>query len=91
MVKTSKQNLKLLTLLFIEKMDEGSAAYERACDLMLTMMGISDAQGNLTEEYAESPYWEGGVDGQPLQPSSYAEIKAMLPPELWGPFDSRAG
>lgn len=83
MVKMSKRDLQLMALLFFQHLDEGDPQYERACDILLTMMGVSDANGNLTEEYAASEYWMGGSGGEPLRPSAKAEIKAMLPPELW--------
>lgn len=83
MVRMRKDDLKLMTLLFFQRLDEESPQYERACDILLTMMGVSDASGNLAEEYVASPYWTGGEGGEPLRPSSRAEIKAMLPPELW--------
>lgn len=84
MVKTSKRNLLTLTHLYLARVDEDSDQYARFCDILLTMMGVSDRDGNLTAEYADSPYWEGGANGEPLRPSARAEIKSMLPPELWG-------
>ena len=82
MVTADKETLKLLTLLFINRLDETSEQYKQASDILLTLMGISDMNGNLSQEYKDSVFWEGGGDGTPLRPSARAEISAMLPPEL---------
>ena len=83
MVKMVKRDLLTLTHLYLAHVDDGSEQYARFCDILLTMMGVSDVNGELTAEYAASPYWEGGRDGEPLRPSARAEIKAMLPPDMW--------
>lgn len=82
MVVIDKQSLKLFVLLFIESLEENSTAYNQACDILLTMAGVSDAEGNLSEQYRQSEFWQGGHDGTPLRPSAKAEIAAKLPPEL---------
>ena len=82
MVTTDKNLLKLLTLLFIESLDENTPEYDMASDILLTLMGVSDSEGNLTPEYRDSPMWDGGEDGTPLRPSGYADIAAKLPQEL---------
>ena len=82
MVVIDKDSLKLMTLLFIERLDESSPTYAQASDIILTMLGISDGKGNLTQEYRDSEFWVGGVDGEPLRPSARADIAAMLPAYL---------
>lgn len=82
MVIADKDTLKLLVFLQIERLDPESEQYARFSDIILTMLGISDGDGNLTQEYRNSGFWIGGDDGTPLRPSLKAELSAMLPPEL---------
>ena len=86
MVYMTKENLKLLTLLLINSMDENSKRYRQCCDIILTLLGVSDANGNLTPEYKDSGMWVGGDDGTPLRPSNdaiaRADLRAKLPSNL---------
>lgn len=88
MVRIEKQTLKLLTLNFIEGLDENSTEFERASEILLILLGVSDAEGNLTEGYSRSGYWTGGNDGTPLRISNKTDIKYMLPTELHGLFNA---
>lgn len=66
MVTMRKGELKLYMCSVIDSLE--GAAYDRFCELFLTACGVVDADGNLTEEYASSPYWAGGTGGEPLRP-----------------------
>ena len=46
------------------------ASYEGLCELLLMACGVIDREGNLTEEYAESPYWT--VDGVLLREVAFS-------------------
>lgn len=53
------------------------ASFEALCDLFLTACGVIDKDGNLTEQYADSPYWQ--VKDGKLTPSEFAnQIKKHL-------------
>lgn len=66
MVTMRKGELKLYMNSVIDSLE--GEAYDRFCELFLTACGVVDADGNLTQEYAGSPYWAGGTGGEPLQP-----------------------
>ena len=83
MVTVDKKTLQFLTVRFIAGLPENTPQYDQAADILLTMMGVSDIDGNLSDEYANSPMWDGGQDGTPLRPSSRAEIAAKLPRTMW--------
>lgn len=83
MVYMAKRDLLAMTHIYLAKLDEDGDAYRRFCDLMLTMMGVSGPGGELTEEYRDSPMWEGGEGGEPLRPSVRADIARSLSPDLW--------
>ena len=67
MVTMGKGELKLYMCSVIDSLE--GEAYDRFCELFLTACGVVDADGNLTQEYADSPYWTGGTDGEPLRPA----------------------
>lgn len=46
------------------------------CQLFLTACGVIDENGNLTEAYAESPYWT--VKDGKLEPSEHAKLMQEL-------------
>lgn len=81
-VEMGKGQLKAYLCNVIDHMDEGSERYRRFSELFLTACGVIDADGNLTEDYRVSPYWEGGDDGTPLRPSAQAELMAKLSPDV---------
>lgn len=81
-VEMRKGEFKAYMLNVIEHMDEGSERYRRFSELFLMATGVIDADGNLTEEYRVSPYWEGGDDGTPLRKSVQAELMAKLSPDV---------
>lgn len=62
----------------VEHCDDPS--FERLCELFLMACGAIDAEGNLTEAYANSPYWT--VEGGKLQPSANAKLLQQLSPEI---------
>ena len=66
MVTMGKGELKLYMNAVIDSLD--GEAYDRFCELFLTACGVVDEAGNLTQEYADSPYWAGGAGGEPLRP-----------------------
>ena len=66
MVTMRKGELKLYMCAAIDSLE--GAAYDRFAQLFLTACGAVDEDGNLTEEYASSPYWSGGTGGEPLRP-----------------------
>ena len=67
MVTMGKGELKLYMCSVIDSLE--GEAYDRFCELFLTACGVVDADGNLTQEYADSPYWTGSTDGEPLRPA----------------------
>ena len=81
-VEMRKGEFKAYMLNVIEHMDEGSERYRRFCELFLMATGVVDSDGNLTEEYRVSPYWEGGDDGTPLRASVQAELMSKLSPDV---------
>lgn len=83
LVTVDKKTLEFLTLRFIAGIPENTPQYDQVSDILLTLTGVSDGEGNLSKEYAESPFWEGGQDGTPLRPSSKADIAAKLPRAMW--------
>lgn len=83
MVTMGKEDLKLYTLFYMERLEDGSDQYARFCDIMLTMMGVVKPDGSLADDFAKSEYWDGGNDGTPLRPSARANIKAVLPKDQW--------
>ena len=66
MVTMRKGEFKLYMCSVIDSLE--GEAYGRFCELFLTACGVVDADGNLTQEYADSPYWAGGTGGEPLRP-----------------------
>lgn len=84
MVTMRKNEFKLYMLNVIEHLEEGSEAYARFCDIFLTMCGVVDEGGNLSESYESSPYWTGGDDGTPLRASFNAELMASAVGEVRG-------
>ncbi len=66
MVTMRKGEFKLYMCAVIDSLE--GAAYDRLCELFLTACGVVDEDGNLTADYAESPYWAGGTGGEPLRP-----------------------
>lgn len=58
------------------------ASFTGLCDIFLTACGVIDQDGNITEEYADSPYWVGGNDGTPLRPSEHANLLQQLSPSV---------
>lgn len=81
-ITMGKGELKAYLFNVINGMDDDSEQYERFCDIFLTMCGVIDAQGNLTDEYRCSPYWTGGDDGTPLRKSVEAELLAKVSPDV---------
>lgn len=66
MVAMRKGEFKLYMCSVINSLE--GEAYDRFCELFLTACGVVDSNGELTEEYASSPYWAGGTGGEPLRP-----------------------
>lgn len=62
MVTMRKGELKLYMCSVIDSLE--GEAYDRFCELFLTACGVVDEEGNLTQEYASSPYWAGGTGGR---------------------------
>lgn len=81
-VTMGKGEFKLYLCNVIDSMDEDSVQYSRFSELFLTATGVIDADGNLTEDYACSPYWTGGNNGTPLRPSVEAELLSKLSPDV---------
>lgn len=81
-ITMGKGELKAYLCNAINGMDSESIEYEQFCDIFLTMCGAIDADGNLTEEYACSPYWQGGTDGVPIRPSVQAGLMSKLSPDM---------
>lgn len=48
------------------------ASYAGLCELMLMACGVVDMDGNITEQYAESPYWV--LDDGVLKLSEHAKL-----------------
>lgn len=63
MAKMRKGLLTQYLIVFINLLDEQSADYARFCDILLTCMGMADADGNLTDEYRKSDYWTMDDEG----------------------------
>lgn len=82
MVTMSKRDLSTLLLMRLHGMDEQGEEYAAFCEIALSMLGVLDGDGELAPEYAKSPSW--CVEDGRLRPSGLAEIRALLPPELWG-------
>lgn len=62
----------------IDHLDD--ASFLGLSQIFLTACGVIDSDGNLTEEYANSPYWE--LDGEELKPSESARLMNQLSPEI---------
>lgn len=88
MVPIKKEILATLASSLIMELDENTPTYGRTAEILLITFGVVDAEGNLTEAYANSPMWEGGNDGTPLRPSVKAEIAAKIPKRLWKLLES---
>lgn len=56
------------------------ASFIGLCDLFLTACGVIDADGNLTEQYANSPYWT--VESGKLRPSDNVKLLQQLSPKV---------
>lgn len=56
------------------------AFFAKMAELFLTLCGVIDADGNLTEEYANSPFWV--VENNRLKPSEIAGLMNQLSPEV---------
>ena len=61
MVTMRKGEFKLYMCTVIDSLE--GTAYDRFTQLFLTACGVIDEHGDLTEEYASSPYWAGGTGG----------------------------
>ena len=66
MVTMRKGEFKLYMCAVVDSLE--GAAYDRFAQLFLTACGVVDEHGNLTADYANSPYWAGGTGGEPLRP-----------------------
>lgn len=70
-ITMGRGELKAYLCNVINNMDD--ASYQGFCEIFLTACGVIDQDGNLTPEYAGSPYWKvedgvlvptvGGKDG----------------------------
>lgn len=58
----------------VNHMDD--ASFAGLCDLFLTACGVIDKDGNLTEQYANSPYFT--VEGGKFKPRDNAELMEQL-------------
>lgn len=68
-IKMGRGEFKAYMLNVIEHCDD--ASFEGLCELFLTACGVIDAEGHLTEQYADSPFWK--VEDGNLKPSDMAE------------------
>lgn len=55
-MEIGRGELKAYLCNVIENLDD--ASYKGFCEIFLTACGVIDEEGNLTEEYKESPYWK---------------------------------
>lgn len=62
---TSRATMKTLLVSTINSMDDDS--YQGFCNIVFTAFGITDGDGNITEEWGNSPFWE--VKGRELRPA----------------------
>lgn len=56
------------------------AFFAKMCELFLTLCGVIDDSGELTEAYANSPYWS--VEDGILKPIENAELLQQLSPNV---------
>lgn len=87
MVTMRKHELQLYLTNIIERMSEDSMEYERFSNIFLLMCGVIDQNGNMTSQYAESPYWAGGNDGTPLRASDSATLLSQLSSNVQAAID----
>lgn len=73
-ITMGRGELKAYLFNVIDNLDD--ASYEGFCDLFLTACGVTDGEGNLTEQYANSPYWT--VDSGKLKPVDNTELMQQL-------------
>lgn len=55
------------------------ASFTGLCELFLMACGVIDRDGNLTEQYANSPYWT--VESGKLKPSEHVKLLNQLSPK----------
>lgn len=73
MITMHKDTLQETVFLAIGMIEEGTQQYERFCDILMTALGIKDPDGNLSPDYARSPFWTVGEDDV-LVPSIYSDL-----------------
>lgn len=61
---TSRATMKTFLVSTINSMDD--ASYQGLCNIIFMAFGVTDSGGNITEEWANSPFWE--VKGNELRP-----------------------
>lgn len=63
-ITMGRGELKAYLFNVIDHLDDDS--YKGLCEIFLTACGVIDSDGNLTDDYADSPYWS--LDDGSLKP-----------------------
>ena len=79
-VRVDKQTFIFMVTQAVKIMD--AKAYAQFSDIVLTALGVQDAEGNLAKEYKDSKMWVGGENGEPLRVSEYAKSAAKTTLEI---------
>lgn len=78
MISMGRGTFKAYMYNVIDHLDD--ASFLGLSQIFLVACGVIDGDGNLTEEYANSPYWE--LYGEELKPSENARLMNQLSPEI---------
>lgn len=73
-ITMGRGELKAYLFAVIDNIDD--ASYEGLCELFLTACGVIDRDGNITEQYANSPYWT--VEGRMVKPVDNTALMQQL-------------
>jgi len=78
-VVADKAALKVLLCGFVDGMESDSEDYVRFCDIAMTMIGVQNPEGGLSERFAGSVYWTGaGTISDPLRASEHARLTVAV-------------
>lgn len=83
-ITMGRGELKAYLFAVIDNIDD--ASYDGLCELFLMACGVIDRDGNLTEQYANSPYWT--VEGGKLKPRDNAELMEQLSDDVCEAIES---